>query len=274
MTVCIAAICDSGKAIVVAADRMFTNPGLSVEFETPEQKIEQLATRCVALAAGNSVHATEVLESVRRRLGGNPAQTFHQVAEFLKEEYASVRARKAYETLIFSVLGADFERHRAVGMPLPTYLEKQSGVFQQMVMFCQQYKLGVEFLITGLDDSGAHLSHVTDPGVLSQLQKLGHAAIGSGGPHAMTRLSLAGQSRQRGLLETIADVYSAKRASEVAPGVGNATDVAVIDMTHGVWPCPQPVIDELESIHRSISATLKPNLDNLRARYDEQRPKT
>ena len=71
MTVVMPAICDSGKALVVAADRMFTNPGLSVEFETEEKKIEQLAAKCVALSSGNSVYATEILEAVRRRIGSN-----------------------------------------------------------------------------------------------------------------------------------------------------------------------------------------------------------
>ena len=54
MTVCIAAVCQSGKAVVVASDRMFTFQGLSVEIETAEKKIERLGAKCVALAAGNS----------------------------------------------------------------------------------------------------------------------------------------------------------------------------------------------------------------------------
>src|ERR1700728_72205 len=100
MTVCVAAICDSGKALVVAADRMFTNPGLSVEFETEEKKIEQLASNCVALSSGNSVYATEILEAVRRRIGSNLAPPFGQVADFMRDEYVNLRARKAYEAVV------------------------------------------------------------------------------------------------------------------------------------------------------------------------------
>src|SRR5438270_4159365 len=125
MTVCIAAICDGGNAIVVAADRMFTNPGLSVEFETAEQKIEPLGSQCVALASGNSVFATEVLGGVRKKLGGNPKPPFDQVSGLIQAEYASTRARKAYETIISPPLGADFEKYQSIGMPLPAYLEKQ-----------------------------------------------------------------------------------------------------------------------------------------------------
>ena len=160
---------------------------------------------------------------------------------------------------------------QGLGVTLPVYLEKQHNVYQQMMMFCQQYSLGVDFLIAGLDEGGAHLSQVANPGTVYQLHKLGYAAIGSGGNHALMRLSLSSQSCQRGLLETLADVYSAKKVSEVAPGVGSATDIAVIDTGHGIWPCPQPVIDELESIHRNISFTFKPQLDTLRSKYDEFR---
>jgi hypothetical protein len=39
MTVCIAAVCDGGRHIVVAADRMFTvTAPVNLEFETGEQR--------------------------------------------------------------------------------------------------------------------------------------------------------------------------------------------------------------------------------------------
>jgi hypothetical protein len=100
MTVCIAAICNSGKSIVVAADRMFTNPGLSVEFETTERKIEQIGNRCIVMAAGNSVNATEVIERVRARLGGNPNPALIETAEVFRREYAMVRNKMAMENVV------------------------------------------------------------------------------------------------------------------------------------------------------------------------------
>ena len=61
MTICIAAICDGGKHIVVAADRMFTAPPpISVELRRDESKIEALAPACVALSAGSSAYAFEI----------------------------------------------------------------------------------------------------------------------------------------------------------------------------------------------------------------------
>ena len=127
MTVCIAAVCDSGKAIVVAADRMFTNPGLSTEFETEEQKIERIGSKCVALPAGNSVFATEVLELVQSRLGKNREPRFHDLIESVRNIYAEVRSRKAEELVVSPILGADFQTARIKGISLPAYLDKQQG---------------------------------------------------------------------------------------------------------------------------------------------------
>jgi hypothetical protein len=219
------------------------------------------------------VYATEVLEAVRRQLG-SLSPPVDQVVELVRAAYSNVRGRKAYEIQMAPGLGADFERLKPAGMSVPSYLEKQPMVYQQMVMMCQQFNPETEFLVAGVDDAGAHLSYIANPGVASQLQKLGYAAIGSGGIHALTRLSLLGQSRQRGLMETLSDVYSAKRLSEVAPGVGNATDLAVLDSQPGVWFCPEPVMGELENIHKTVSQREIPNLDALRSKVNEQREKS
>ncbi len=272
MTVCIAAICNSGKAIVVAADRMFTNQGLSVEFETDEKKIEQLGSRCVALASGNSAHATEVFQRVRIRLAGNSHPSGALVTEWVREEYSRVKNRKAFETIAAPMLGMDFERFQAGGMSLPNYLERQGPMYQQLlVMMNQQHNLGLEVLVTGLDESGAYLAHVANPGVLSPLQKLGHFAIGTGGPHAMLRLSLEQHTRHRDLMDTLARVFSAKRGAEVAPGVGKATDIAVIDEHTEIWHCPQPVLDELERVHTGLATPPTRDLTKLSEVYNEQR---
>ena len=73
----------------------------------------------------------------------------------------NLRARKAYEAVVQPMVGLDFERFRIGNMPLPTYMEKQGGMYQNMSIQSMQFNLGTDFLIAGLDVSGAHLSHVT-----------------------------------------------------------------------------------------------------------------
>jgi hypothetical protein len=85
MTVCIAAVCDGGKKIVVAADRMFTaGAPINLEFETSEKKIETLSPSCAALFAGNSAFATEILHGALGTLAGVPlAQELKQRRQLL-----------------------------------------------------------------------------------------------------------------------------------------------------------------------------------------------
>lgn len=49
MTICIGSLCDGGKSVVFAADRMVTAGYLSLEFEHPERKIEKIKDFCVVI---------------------------------------------------------------------------------------------------------------------------------------------------------------------------------------------------------------------------------
>ena len=209
MTICIAAICESGKNVVACADRMFTAPApLNLEFETEEQKVEQLAPRCPALKSGNSGYGTEVLNAVRQNLRGSQNPTIADVSESLKNQYASIRAHKADETIVLSALGSDFSAFLQKGGTLPSYLQLQPGIYQQLVMAMQQFNMNVEIIVAGIDQSGAHIYRVSHPGTAICLDKLGYDAIGSGGIHALTRLYLGAQTTHRSLIETLYAVWS------------------------------------------------------------------
>lgn len=89
------------------------------------------------------------------------------------------------------------------------------------------------------------------------MDTVGTSAIGSGGMHASVRLSLGRQTKEIKIPETIFSVYEAKRASEVAPGVGKVTDMAVLN-EKGVTFLPETVFKALDSIERqkpSLTAT-------------------
>ncbi|MGD0515976.1 MAG: hypothetical protein ABSA26_00440 [Thermoguttaceae bacterium] len=270
MTVCIAAICDSGKTIVAATDRMFTLPGI-VEFETVEGKIEPIGKTCVVLAAGHSPNATEVIATIIDRLQGNQSPLRTKLAEVVKQAYCTVRAEQAETSIVTSMLGADYIRWKDRNVFLPTYLEKQPQIYGQMAMVqSQQFNLSVEMIVAGIDGKGAFVYQISNPGVLLPLQKLGYASVGTGALHAVIYLSLCGQTPQRNVAETIAHVYTAKRIAEVAPGVGCKTDVVVIDEKRGIWHCGEPVMMELDKVYNGYSARVFPELTDLEKAYNEQ----
>jgi hypothetical protein len=229
MTVCIAAVCDDGKNVVVAADRMFTAPPpISMEFETSEKKIESLAIGCVAMSSGNSAYASEIIAGTRVGLAGAQQPLMSDVAERVKEAYVSVRMAKLREQILIPHMGPDFLRVEAVGKTLPEYLAPQGALYGQLVMLMTQFNLGSDFIVTGVDTGGARICVVGHPGTLAWLDKLGYASTGSGGIHATMRLALGAQTRSSSLTDTVYRVFDAKKASEVAPGVGPQTDMAIV----------------------------------------------
>jgi len=270
MTVCIAAACESGKKIVIAADRMLTFPyPTNLEFETEETKIEELSPSCVALVSGNSAYATELLQKSRKAIGGNQFPEISQVFDIVKSDYLNTRMAKINETILFASLGPDYDAFLKKGGTLPTYLQVQPQSYQQLFMFMQGYNLNVEIIIAGIDNSGAHVGIITHPGSFVSLEKLGYGAIGSGGMHATINLSLNGQTSQKKLVDALWNVYAAKKASEAAPGVGQVTDIAVVELGR-VVRCKQPIMVELSKIYDKISEKQSVVFKALEEAYHEQ----
>lgn len=274
MTICIAAICESGQKIVIAADRMFTAPPpISLEFETDERKIEQLSPTCIALISGNSAFATEILESTRHKLGGKREPLIADVADTVKDEYISARSRRINESIVMASLGSDFAAFLAKGGMLPTYLQAQPVIYQQLVAMSQQFNMNLEIIVAGLDRAGAFIARITHPGTLVRLDKLGYDAIGSGGIHALTKLYLGAQTVRRHIDVTLYVVYEAKKAAEVAPGVGRGTDVAVISKD-GLDICDDTIMTALEEVYSVVTKSSTPNLDKVMKAYGNSKPKS
>jgi hypothetical protein len=270
MTVCIAAVCEEGGKIVVAADRMLTFPyPMNIEFETEEQKIEQLASSCVALVSGSTAYATEILGRTRKGLNGSPSPEIEKVIESVLCEYTSVRMEKIDETIIAATLGGDYARFIERGGTLPNYLQLQAQIYQQLSMLAQQFNLSTDIMVAGIDSLGAHVSVATHPGTTMPLDKLGYGAIGSGGIHATIHLSLIGQTRRKGFFETLYNVYAAKIASQSAPGVGEATDIAVVEVGR-VFFCTEPILEAIHGLYVASTTKVPLQYDSLEGVYNEQ----
>ena len=273
MTVGIAAICDSGKCIVLAADRMFTSSTL-VEFETLERKLEQLSPTCAVLQSfGDTSTVSEIIGPVRLQILEPHDLSVSVIADLIKSSYVKARLQRLEERIVVPTLGPDYVRHRETGINLPDYLKNQQIAFQALMVRMEQHDLSVQLLVAGVDRSGAHLFQILNPGVCQDLDKLGYAAIGSGQHHALVCLQLAKQTRQTDLLTTMSDVYNAKRVSEVAPGVGKETDMAIID-DKGMWLGTARILEELGNQYEKLSARkIKNDRKALKLKLDQERRK-
>lgn len=225
MTVCIGAICEDGKAAVVAADEMVTfGPPMNLQTEPPGlKKTIKLTDELVLLFSGTVPDGEEIVSRTRHHLGGMNKQQVAQVAEIVKDAYIQLKRKRAEEMILRPFIGADYVQFQTL-----IAQSAASQILQQLLAMMTQHNLQTDLLIAGADESGHHLFIVAHPGICLPMDTLGFAAIGSGGLHASVSLSLGGHTRADPLVQTLHNVYEAKKASEVAPGVGKLTDIAIL----------------------------------------------
>lgn len=110
---------------------------------------------------------------------------------------------------------------------------------------------GAQTIITGVDPTGSHIymAHGSD---LNCKDKVGFASIGIGNWHANSHLMLAGGTRSKSLAEVLFLVYSAKKKSEVAPGVGKGTDMFLVGPGLGTYTTiAEPTMTRYASIYEA-----------------------
>ena len=209
--------------IIGAADRMVTTG--DIEFEQEQRKIQGLTTSISLMVAGDlSVQADVIHRLIEWR-----DECFETAPDvWLKVKDA---ADKFYEYL------ADHKRkcaHRAILEPLGIDMAtlNSGAVAHDMAMQLSkeilEYRISaIEAIVMGQDPSGQHIYVVDNSGVSCQ-DWTGFAAIGGGAWHANSQMTFAQHVKTKSLAETIMLVYTAKRRAEVAPGVGEQTDMVAI----------------------------------------------
>ena len=244
MTICIAASCDNGSAVVVASDRMLSAPFLTVEFDHQDTKIDQISPNCVALSSGDALCVQDIL------IGGIGAASHLQnppiitLTEQIKLQFCEIRKQRVND-VILGPRGIDFDSFYQGGI-ITRFPQDLAMLLDNQV---QMHTLGTMLLVAGVDDSGAHIYCVDDPGKMACFDRLGYHAIGSGHRHAVLKLVALKQHHSTPVKETIFNVFCAKRIAELAPGVGQATSMKIVLGTE-TKTIEQTVLDGLDPAYR------------------------
>ncbi len=82
MTICIGSLCEGGKTIVFAADRMVTAGYISLEFEHQEKKVDTIKDFCAVMSSGDALVAFELVERLKKE-----STTLKTVAEIADKLY-------------------------------------------------------------------------------------------------------------------------------------------------------------------------------------------
>lgn len=246
MTVCIAALLtwffeggEPGRAIITASDRMLTAG--EIEYEPPQVKQAMLGKSVIALVAGNfSIHSEAVLATLKH-LRAEPTGDVEEIANIYGSYIARHRRREAVQRYLVP-LGLDEDtflvRQRDM---VPTVVR---GITDQL----QQHSISAEAIIAGCEGRDGHLFHVDNEGFVTCHNDIGFIAIGNGAEHASSQF-MNYQYTTRWLYPgAVLLTYSAKRRSEVAPGVGAATDMHLVTPA-GVEMIRQDVMAKVGEIY-------------------------
>ncbi len=255
MTVCIGAICadeagTGGNALVVASDRMVTM-GNFYEFEHEVPKLTSIGDKAVALIAGDAARAASIVRELTS-FTRSGTYSISAIAQRACDLYVEHRQRQV-EADVLLPRGMTLERLlQGVGLN-PQVL---FGIDQTMA----QYPYGVELLIGGVDDAGAQLYVIMNPGgSYSDIRAIGFTAIGSGAIHAVQSMIGFGHAPFRGLRETIFAVYASKRRAEAAPGVGQDTDLIVVTNAR-LYRVEADALEALEGLYQEFQAPMAQEL--------------
>ncbi|NBC32483.1 MAG: hypothetical protein GVY13_07380 [Alphaproteobacteria bacterium] len=254
MTICIAATCHDGQAIVVASDKMLTAPFLTVEFDHQDAKIDVINDHCVALSAGDALCVQDVLAGGWGAASQLQNPTTELLAEQIKKQFSEVR-KKRVSDLVLATRNLDFDEFYHGGMISRLPPELAMLIDSEV----QRYNLNSSIIVAGVDPSGAHIFGIEDPGTIACFDRLGYHAIGSGYRHALLRLVAERQHVTTSINETVFNVFCAKKAAELAPGVGLATSMHLVTRA-GNQSIEQSVLDELGPIYEK---RMRPHLPEL-----------
>lgn len=229
MTTCIAAKCAEG-VIFGAADRMKTAG--DIQFEPSTSKIIPLTSSIAIMIAGDDTLHAEILQdlltSISIHIKEEPTNWLKvKDLSYLYVHYHNLCRLKRAENTILTPLGLNNE----------SFISKQHEMSQEFIKTISNellsYKLPyIGAILTGIDNEGAHI-YVIHGDQLNCMDGIGFVSIGAGARHADSQFMLARHSYNSPLPETLLLTYSAKKRSEVSPGVGIETDMFMIGPTLG-----------------------------------------
>lgn len=240
MTVCIASICKG--AILGASDRMLTAG--DIKFEPNRPKIHKITNSIVIMTAGDAGFSAEIIQEVIRSVGESARvePSVKGVTEMFAKHRNLLKMKRA-ENHILIPLGLDKE----------SFISKQGSMTDQFVNNVANslvdYQVpGTYVIVSGYDASGPHIYTVYGD-IVSCLDSVGFATIGGGERHASSQMMMGGHSPSAALPQTLLLTHFAKKRSEVAPGVGEHTDMFMIAPELGYVALQDHVIGTLDRFY-------------------------
>ena len=221
VTQLIGAICDGGKAVVAVSDRMIT--GFSYSFEPGMGKGCMLADNAFVLMAG----VTETAFAIAWEAYGAVSQKGETAIARIADEVAIAFRRERERQVVSRYLArfgiTSLQHWHAVQGKL------REDLAQNLSAQIAMHEVRVELLVGGVDSAGGQLYVTSDRMENQSFTRTGYCCVGSGEVHAETTFARYRYDTTFTLNEALYVAYEAKRRAEMDPGVGEETDVFVVD---------------------------------------------
>jgi len=234
MTVCVALLFrwnhgtiqnpDHRPAALIFTDRMITAG--DVKYEPSQTKHAQITAKVSLVIAGDYSMHTLALKKTVAHFAESEMATAEQVAIFYGRAIQALKLKEA-EDLYLAPLGLNSD----------SFISQQNDMAPHFVSHLteqlQAYRgEEMEALVIGNQNSIVAIYGVDTKGMVTCHDDVGFAAIGSGAWHAKSRLMQFGYTNANTLAAAIVVGYAAKKSAEVAPGVGESTDVRIVFRDH------------------------------------------
>jgi ATP-dependent protease HslVU (ClpYQ) peptidase subunit len=109
VTVCIGAVCEGGRAAVVAADRMVTyGPPMSLQIEPPIQKIKKLTETSVLLFSGSVPDGEDIATRTLHAIKAVDRPQMAVAAELARQAYEDTKRKRVEDSILKPCLGVTF----------------------------------------------------------------------------------------------------------------------------------------------------------------------
>jgi 20S proteasome alpha/beta subunit len=231
MTVCVAAICDNGKTIILVSDRMI-GPGF-IESEPNINKVIKLHDEWWLLFAGDDIspvfdivdYAKEEIKKkqTKEKLAPDGRASLKTVMDAVGESYERKRIEQA-ESLYLKPIGWDIASFNgSAGGPncLPDFGEIKAKI--------ADYALNIELLVAGFSEGTAYVFSLVgrEGAIINRHDLPGFYSIGSGGIGAIFMMYYRDLSYKTIAREAIYYAMEAKLFGEQASGVGEDTDLYI-----------------------------------------------
>jgi hypothetical protein len=222
-----------------------------IQFEQPQLKVAALTSNAFLLIAGDFGLQSEVCQRVEAEVTARVNQTpndwwkISDIADLCVKHYNEVRDKKA-EQAILKPVGLDWGSWVTIRQKI------DSSFVHDVSDQLSKYALRIDTLAVGCDDTGGHIYRISDGEAICE-DGIGFGCIGAGANHADPYFMLAGHSKYASFAQTLLLVYHAKKRSEVAPGVGKATDMLVVGLLPwDSYPVGEKSLEWLDTLYEGM----------------------